>query len=248
MGSKRYCFFCSVMYILKPFSIYDFRAENGLKNAKSKSTGIISSKNTVAGQKDLIKWPNVLGPTLQSLVTLLAFQQKSKREKSNLSVQTVLPQEKKLKLCENVVGKSRKISGDNRNFWNPQIFFSEKRFQKKWQHYDYRYPKLPISPTKLLLSHLKSVYWCTVGNICFHRFSKGQFLSYLFWWNDSCLFCFKYLATFCHRKIINWKLFKKNKSPLSCVHYQYKLFSCHRNFFFFQKKQNQTCVQIFIMN
>lgn len=107
------------------------RAENGLKNAKSKSTGIISSKNTVAGQKDLIKWPNVLGPTLQSLVTLLAFQQKSKREKSNLSVQTVLPQEKKLKLCENVVGKSRKISGDNRNFWNPQIFFSEKRFQKK---------------------------------------------------------------------------------------------------------------------
>merc|ERR1711956_73729 len=61
------------------------RAENGLKNARSKSTGIISSKNTVAGQKDLIKWPNVLGPTLQSLVTLLAFQQKLKQEKSNLS-------------------------------------------------------------------------------------------------------------------------------------------------------------------
>ena len=97
-GSKKYCFFCSVMYILNPFSIYVFRAENGLKNAKSKSTGIISSKNTVAGQKDLTKWPNVLGPTLQSLVTLLAFQQKLKREKSNLSVQTVLPQEKKLKL------------------------------------------------------------------------------------------------------------------------------------------------------
>ena len=95
---KSTVFFCSVMYILKPFSIYDFRAENGLKNAKSKNTGIISSKNTVAGQKDLIKWPNVSGPTLQSLVTLLAFQQKLKREKSNLSVQTVLPQEKKLKL------------------------------------------------------------------------------------------------------------------------------------------------------
>ena len=86
------------MYI-KPFSIIcNCRAENGLKNAKNKNTGIISSKNTVAGQKDLIKWPNVLDPTLQSLVTLLAFQQKLKREKSNLSVQTVLPQEKKLKL------------------------------------------------------------------------------------------------------------------------------------------------------
>merc|ERR1712203_828156 len=95
----------------------------------SKSTGIISSKNTVAGQKDLIKWPNVLGPALQSLVTLLAFQLKLKREKSNLSVQTVLPQEKKLKLCESVVGKSRKISGDNRIFGNPN-FFNEKRFQK----------------------------------------------------------------------------------------------------------------------
>ena len=34
---------------LKPFYIiYNCRAENGLKNAKSKSTGIISSKNTVA--------------------------------------------------------------------------------------------------------------------------------------------------------------------------------------------------------
>ena len=108
---------------LKPFSIiHNCRAENGLKNAKSKSTGIISSKNTVAGQKDLIKWPNVLGPTLQSLVTLLAFQLKLKREKSNLSVQTVLPQEKKLKLCESVVGKSRKISGDNRIFGNPNFF------------------------------------------------------------------------------------------------------------------------------
>jgi len=98
------------------------RAENGLKNAKSKSTGIISLKNTVAGQKDLIKWPNVLGLTLQSLVTLLAFQQKLKQEKSNLSVQTVHPQEKKLKLCENVVGKSRKISGDNRIFGTPNFF------------------------------------------------------------------------------------------------------------------------------
>ena len=118
-----------------PFSIiYDYRAENGLKNAKSKSTGIISSKNTVAGQKDLIKWPNVWGPTLQSLVTLLAFQQKLKREKSNLSVQTVLPQEKKLKLCENVVGKSRKISGDNRIFGTPN-FFLMKKDSKKWQHY-----------------------------------------------------------------------------------------------------------------
>ena len=48
----------------------------------------------------------------------LAFRQKSKREKSNLSVQMALPQEKKLKLCENVAGKNKKFGA---KFYPPLV-------------------------------------------------------------------------------------------------------------------------------
>merc|ERR1712156_504173 len=82
------------------------KAENGPKNAKNKNIGIILLKSMVVAPNGLIKWPNVLDK--ETMLTL-AFRQKSKREKSNLSVQMALPQEKKLKLCENVAGKNKKF-------------------------------------------------------------------------------------------------------------------------------------------
>jgi hypothetical protein len=83
------------------------RAENGLKNAKNKNIAIILLKSMVVVQNDHIKWQNVLDKA--ATILTLAFQQKSKREKSNLFVQMALPQEKKLKLCENVDEKNKKI-------------------------------------------------------------------------------------------------------------------------------------------
>merc|ERR1712073_142969 len=77
------------------------KAENGPKNAKNKNIGIILLKSMVVAPNGPIKWPNVLDK--ETMLTL-EFRLKSKREKSNLSVQMALPQEKKLKLCENVAG------------------------------------------------------------------------------------------------------------------------------------------------
>merc|ERR1711992_136682 len=56
------------------------RAENGLKNAKNKNIAIISLKSMVVVQNDHIKWQNVLDKA--ATILTLAFQQKSKREKS----------------------------------------------------------------------------------------------------------------------------------------------------------------------
>jgi hypothetical protein len=128
------------------------RAENVPKNAKNKNIGIISSKSTVVARNGLTKWPNVSDPTIQMLT--LAFQQKSKREKSNLSVRMALPQEKKLKLCGNVVGKSRKYGA---KLW----------FYKVDQKLIIRILFLH----ELLLSFLRNHLLSTVGN---NFFSRGK--------------------------------------------------------------------------
>ena len=95
------------------------RAENVPKNARNRNIAIISSKNMAADQNAPIKWQNVWDQIIQ--IATLAFQLKSKQEKSNLFVLMVRHPEKKLKLYENVDEKSRK-SGDRKKNPSPTPF------------------------------------------------------------------------------------------------------------------------------
>ena len=52
------------------------------------------------------------------------------------------------------------------------------------------------------------------------------------------LFCFKYLATFCHRKIINWKLLTKINPH--CLRYPIQTFFMPQNLFLFWKKERKS--------
>ena len=86
--------------------------KNGPKRSvKSKSTGIISSKNTVAGQNAPTKWPNVWDPMELTLIS--APRPKSKPGKSGLCARTGPTPGKRSKLSGNVVGKKTGFGARN---------------------------------------------------------------------------------------------------------------------------------------
>ena len=110
------------------------RAENVPKNARNRNIAIISLKSMAVVLNGPTKWQNALGQIIQT--AKLAFQRKSKREKSNLSALTDRHHEKKLKLYENVDEKSRK-SGDRKKNPSPQPHFVKTHKLELVLHDDY---------------------------------------------------------------------------------------------------------------